>query len=95
MISNVYYLLRKTTKHEKVIEGLKSLLSILDILTTDKSTVLKALNSPFKDFEDALQNYSAEANGEIPIIVTRNTKDYKNSALSVMTPDNYLKALFV
>lgn len=95
IISNVYYLLRKADKHEKVIESLKHLLLILDVLTTDKNTILKALNSSFKDFEDALQNYSAEINTEIQVIVTRNTKDYKESWLSVMTPENYLKTIIL
>ena len=91
IISNVYYLLKQTAKHEKVIEKLKMLISITDILVINKDSILQALNSEFKDFEDALQNYSAELNKEIDIIVTRNIKDYKNSSLGVMTPDNYLK----
>lgn len=91
IISNVYYLLRQTAKHEKVIEKLKMLVSITEILVITKDSILQALNSEFKDFEDALQNYSAELNKEIDIIITRNTKDYKNSSLGVMTPDNYLK----
>lgn len=91
IISNTYYLLRQTAKHEKVIEKLKLLVSITDILVIDKDSILQALNSDFKDFEDALQNYSAELNKEIDIIITRNTKDYKNSTLGIMTPDNYLK----
>lgn len=91
IISNVYYLLRQTAKHEKVIEKLKMLISITEILVINKDSILQALNSEFKDFEDALQNYSAELNKEIDIIVTRNIKDYKNSSLGVMTPDNYLK----
>jgi len=33
---------------------------ILEILTTDKNTIQMALNSGFKDFEDALQSFSAE-----------------------------------
>ena len=91
IISNVYYLLRQTAKHEKIIEKLKMLFSITDVLVINKDSILQALNSEFKDFEDALQNYSAELNKEIDIIITRNTKDYKNSSLGVMTPDNYLK----
>lgn len=91
IISNVYYLLRQTAKHEKIIEKLKMLVSITDVLVINKDSILQALNSEFKDFEDALQNYSAELNKEIDIIITRNTKDYKNSSLGVMTPDNYLK----
>lgn len=91
IISNVYYLLRQTAKHEKVIEKLKLLVSITEILIMDKEVILQALNSNFKDFEDALQNYSAELNKEIDLILTRNMKDFKNSLLAVMTPDNYMK----
>lgn len=91
IISNVYYLLRQSAKHEKVIEKLKLLVSITEILVIDKDVILKALNSEFKDFEDALQNYAAELDKEIDIIITRNIKDYKNSKLAIMTADNYIK----
>ncbi len=93
IISNVYYLLRQTAKHEKVIDKLNQLISITEVLTTDKETIKQALNSSFKDFEDALQNFSAQMNGDIDVIVTRNIKDYRNSALGVMTPENYLKII--
>ena len=93
IISNVYYLLRQTASHEKVVENLIQLISITEVLTTDKVIINKALNSKFKDFEDALQNYSAELSGEIDLIVTRNTKDFKNSALGIMTPENYLSQI--
>ncbi len=93
IISNVYYLLRQTSTHEKVIEKLMQLVTITEILTTDRDAIIKALNSNFKDFEDALQNYSAELNGQIDLIVTRNIKDFSNSSLGVMTPENYLKTL--
>jgi Predicted nucleic acid-binding protein, contains PIN domain len=91
IISNVYYLLRKTATHEKVIERLTLLISLLEVLIIDKKVIIEALNSKFKDFEDALQNYSAEQNNEVNVIITRNTKDYKNSHLSIMYPDNYIK----
>lgn len=91
IISNVYYLLRQTATHEKVVEKLTQLISITEVLTTDKEIINKALNSKFKDFEDALQNFTAELSGEIDLIITRNTKDFKNSSLGIMTPENYLK----
>ena len=91
IISNVYYLLRQTAKHEKVIEKLAMLVSITEILIIERDAILHALGSNFKDFEDALQNYSAETNKEIELIVTRNIKDFKNSSLAVMTPDNFIK----
>lgn len=91
IISNVYYLLRQRSTHEKVIDTLSQLLSFTEILIIDRTSIIQALNSSFKDFEDALQNFSAESSGKITVIVTRNLKDFKNSALSVMTPENYLK----
>lgn len=93
MVSNVYYLLRKTATHQKVILNLKMLMNILDVTIMNKETVLDALNSEFKDFEDALQNFSAQNDKEIKVIITRNIKDYKKSNLAVMTPEDYLKGL--
>jgi predicted nucleic acid-binding protein len=93
ILSNIYYILCRNSKHEKVISSLKILVNILEIAIIDKTSVLKALNSDFKDFEDALQNFSAETAEDIKIIITRNLKDYKKSNLSIMTPDNYLESI--
>ncbi len=93
IISNVYYLLRKVSTQKKVKEKLNLLLSISNVLIVDKSIILQALNSNFNDFEDALQNYSAENNKSITAIITRNVKDYKNSNILVLTPKSYIKSL--
>lgn len=91
IISNIYYLLRKTAGHNIIVEKLKQLLTIIEIVKMDKNAVMNALNSAFTDFEDALQNFSAIENGQIKIILTRNLKDFKKSELSVLTPETYLK----
>ncbi len=93
IISNTYYLLRRTAKHEKVIEKLKQLLTIIDVLQMDKQVIEKALNSEFKDFEDALQNFSAINSGKIEAIITRNVKDYKKSEIGIFTPENLVKLI--
>jgi len=90
ILSNIYYILRKSHSHNEVVEKLRELLKILNVLSMNKDTVLLALNSEFTDFEDALQNYAAEYNGEINFLVTRNIKDYKNSSLEVLTPNDFL-----
>ncbi len=89
--SNVYYLLRQTAKHEKVIEKLNQLLIITYVLVIDKEVLMQALRSKFKDFEDAIQNYAAVKAGTIDTIITRNIKDFKHSEIGVMTPEDYLK----
>ncbi len=93
IFSNVYYLLRRTAKHEKVIDKLKQLLEIIDVLHMDKEVVKNALNSGFNDFEDALQNFSAISDGKIDMIITRNVKDFKKSELGVFTPETYLNLI--
>ena len=91
IICNVYYLLRKTASHQIIVEKIKQLLSIIEIIEMNKDVVVEALNSEFKDFEDSLQNFSAIENGNINIILTRNIKDFKKSKLAILTPETYLK----
>ena len=93
IISKTYYLLRRTAKHEKVIEKLKQLLTITHVLQMDRLVIEKALNSEFKDFEDALQNFAAINYGEIEVIITRNVKDFKKSEIGVLTPESFVKLL--
>ncbi|MBX2817648.1 MAG: PIN domain-containing protein [Saprospiraceae bacterium] len=90
ILSNVYYLLRKTSSHQRVVKKLNQLLTLIDVQVIDKPTAIKALNSRFKDFEDALQNYASEQSGQIDLIITRNTRDYRASSLSVLTPEEFV-----
>ncbi len=93
IISNVYYMLRRSATHQKVIKKLRRLLLIINVLQVDGQVIEKALTSEFKDFEDALQNYAAMNNSKIEVIVTRNIKDYKKSEIAVLTPESFVKLL--
>lgn len=66
-------------------------MTIMDVVSMDRDIVLQALGSDFKDFEDALQNFSAIKTGFIDVILIRNVKDYSKSNLGVLTPESYLK----
>ena len=91
--SNVYYLLRKTSNHKKVIEKLSQLLTLIDVLQMDREVIINALNSDFRDFEDALQSYSALKAGNIDAIITRNTKDFAKSKIGVLNPEDFIKMI--
>jgi hypothetical protein len=91
VFSNAYYVLRKLGAHKKVVEKLTQLAGFVEIIGLSKDAVIQALGSDFGDFEDALQHFAALVEG-VKVIVTRNTKDYKNSELAVLTPDQYLKS---
>ena len=49
-----------------------------------------ALSSGWKDFEDAVQYYSAKSNPLISGIITRNAKDFKLSELKIMDSSEFL-----
>ena len=69
------------------------MLTFLDVLPMDKGVINEALNSNFRDFEDALENFSAVKAGNIEVIITRNIKDYSKSQIGIMTPEHYIKSI--
>lgn len=93
ILSNIYYILRKSSKHQKVISKLQQLLSLIDVLEMNRNTVLAALNSHFLDFEDALQHFAADQAGDVEVIITRNIKDYKKGKLTAFSPNDFLATL--
>ncbi len=92
IVANTYYILRQKNNREEVVEKLKRLLSIVEVLEMGRTIILAALNSEFRDFEDALQHFAATSHGKINVILTRNLKDYRKSEIPVMTPEAYLQA---
>ncbi|MEQ9468971.1 MAG: PIN domain-containing protein [Ekhidna sp.] len=93
ILANTYYVLRKENSHIDVIKQLSKLIGFLDVINIDKAAIIKSMNSDFADFEDALQNYAAEVSDKVDTIVTRNTKDYKHSSISVMSPSEFANSL--
>lgn len=89
--SNLYYLLRQQFTHYRSVSLLKDLTGLLGILKVDEDIIQSALESNFKDFEDAIQYFTAITHKRLDVIVTRNTKDYRNSKLPVMTPETLVK----
>lgn len=89
--SNIYYVLRNYASHKKVITMLNELSELVGILKVDDYIIKASLASDFNDFEDAIQHYTAQEHKRIDVIITRNIKDYKKSALPVMTPETFLK----
>ena len=88
--STVNYVLRKHENHDVVMSNLRKFNIISTISSINETVVKKALNSDFKDFEDALQYFCA-LQSKCDVILTRDTKDFKNFAIPVMTADEFLK----
>lgn len=89
-VTNLFYILRKTYSDFQRRNLLLSLFEIFDVISVDKIRLVAALeNSDFRDFEDCLQDECAYA-VDADYIITRNTKDYKNSFVKALTPEDFL-----
>jgi predicted nucleic acid-binding protein len=88
--TTMYYSLRKILSREDRINALTQLKEAVEIAMVNENVIDMALNSGWKDFEDAVQNFSAVADPDITAIITRNTKDFKESSLEVIDSLEFL-----
>ena len=89
IFANLFYILRKQESSKFALQVLARLKSLLHILTINEKIIELALSSGFKDFEDAIQYYSAlEENLEY--LITRNKEDYKESGIIICNAKEYL-----
>ncbi|MBL7913978.1 MAG: PIN domain-containing protein [Bacteroidia bacterium] len=88
--SNLNYIL---TKQFSVAQARKKLLTfktLVTVLSVNEKVVDLALNSDFKDFEDALQYFTA-TEFKVTTLLTSNLKDYKKAEIAVLSAEQYLK----
>lgn len=91
--NNIYYILRQSHSSVKTLKLLDELSEMTEITDLTKSIIKKSLKSDFKDFEDAIQYNCALSLYKVDFIVTRDTKDFKKSTLSIMTPEEAVRLL--
>lgn len=89
-ITNVYYITRKILGDKKTRQVIEELMDLIDVLNVTKQNVQNALQSNFKDFEDAVQHDVALRNSNVESILTRNIQDYKKAEIPVFSPENFL-----
>jgi hypothetical protein len=85
-------LISKEKSKEIAKEFILDLLEVMQILAVVRNIVIHAVNSDFSDFEDSIQNSVADLNG-IDWIITRNKKDFRQSRLQVLSPEEALERL--
>lgn len=88
-IANAHFLLSKHHNTHDVRKILSKFKVLVDVLSLDDKIVELALTSDQKDFEDAIQYYTAIENNA-DIIITRNKKDFKRLNIPILTAKEYL-----
>ncbi len=93
-ITDIHYVLNRSLKNkEKVFEAIDTLLQFIDIVYVTAKDVRKAFHPNVIDFEDELISVCAER-ARIDHIITRNTKDFTNSPVPAITPNDFLTKFF-
>jgi predicted nucleic acid-binding protein len=85
------YLLSKIYSAEQARMKLLKFKTLVKVLAVSDKIVELALSSDFKDFEDALQYYTATENN-IKVLLTRNLKDFRKAEITVLTAEQFLKS---
>lgn len=86
-IATTHYLLKKYIAEKDLHEVLYNLIDYITIIPVGVDIFKKGLKSKHKDFEDAIQILCASSIDKIDCIVTRNVKDFKESEILILTPD--------
>ena len=87
--TTVSFYARKNRTQAQLYEVLQSLRDFIDIAPSGKTAIDWALQQKSKDFEDAVQYYTALRSGS-EYIVSRNTRDYPYNDIPVVTPLEFL-----
>jgi len=91
-IADAHYILSRQNSQIEVRSILRKFKVLVTVLPLDNKIIDLALNSDFRDFEDAIQYYTAIENDQ-DLIITRNHQDFKESKLPVMSAGEFIKTI--
>ncbi|AFL69645.1 type II toxin-antitoxin system VapC family toxin [Sulfurospirillum barnesii] len=88
-LTTLYYLLSKHLNKKQCNQTMENLLALFEISTLTKSVLIDSVRSVGSDFEDSVI-YTSAKHTKIDVIVTRDKTGFKNSAIKVMSPQDFL-----
>jgi predicted nucleic acid-binding protein len=89
LITTLYYLTAGYSSKQNAALLIEWILTYFEIGVETKQEFLKAISLDFADFEDAVVAGVARSH-QCGAIITRNIKDFKNSPVQAMTPEEFL-----
>lgn len=85
------YVLAKFESKAAALLKLQKFSILCQVADANQETIDKSLFSGFTDFEDAVQYFCA-LQSSCEVFLTRNRKDFKQSALPILTPEEFLSS---
>lgn len=92
--SNIAYIARKKLVADSLYRCLSDLRELVTVSVVDEMVVDSAISLHAKDFEDAMQYFSAQS-VNADCIVTRNVNDFSFSDIQILSPQDFLHNMHV
>ncbi|MCA1743131.1 MAG: PIN domain-containing protein [Desulfonatronovibrio sp.] len=89
LITTLYYLTARHSSKENADLLIQWILTHCEIGAESRQEFLTAIQLDFPDFEDAVVAGVAKSH-QCEFIITRNIKDFKNSPVQAMTPEEFI-----
>ncbi len=90
--NHILLIVNKSANKLKADRSVNLLLKLFKIAPVNLTVLKNALNLNFKDYEDAVI-YSSGLNANCHCVVTRNTKDFIQKEIPVLSPEQLLEKL--
>jgi len=92
-VTDIFYIAKKELKNKDVaLELLKNILKIIHIAAVTENNIHEALDLQWDDFEDSVQ-YIAGQSILAEYIITRNPKDFTNSEIQIISPEEFINQI--
>lgn len=91
--SNVYYIVRRLRDRRAANRSMRLLRDTFTPIACDAQVLGQAVDAGMKDFEDAIQFFSA-VHSQADCLITRNAGHFPRSTLPILSPAEFLQTHF-
>lgn len=88
-LNNIHYIMRKRVDSAVALNYVRLILNLFSVIPLDVSILRLAVDFPQKDFEDAIQTFSA-IQAKANYIVTRDKEHFTDKYIAIISPEEYL-----
>jgi len=85
----MYYVMKERIGVEAALEEVRHVMNIFSIVPLDETILRLSVDMPHKDFEDAIQTFSA-VQAKVDCIVTRDANHFPGNYMPIVSPAEYL-----
>ena len=87
-LNHMRYVMRKRVEPSVALEYVRLVLNVFSVVPPDEAILRLAVDLPHRDFEDAIQTFSA-VQAKVDCIVTRDRRHFPGSCMPVVSPAEY------